>query len=135
MKKIYFVLVALVVLLSACASNSASLEGEWTLISYGDASNPTVALPDVQASLTFGADGRLSGNVGCNQIGASYTINGNEVNIESPFATKKYCEGMMEQEDAILKILSQQTLNFELSGTQLTLTSQDGSSVIVLERK
>lgn len=135
MKKLYFLLITLAVLLSACSGNSASLEGEWTLVSYGDASNPTSALPNVETSINFESDGNFGGTVGCNSFGAGYQINGNQVTFEPAFSTMMFCEGTMEQETAVLNIVSEQTLNFELNGNQLTLTSQDGSSVIVLEKK
>jgi len=132
MKKIYFLLIVLVVLLSACSGSSVSLEGEWALVSYGDASNPTSALPDVETSINFDADGKFGGNVGCNSFGAGYQVNENQVTFESAFSTMMFCEETMNQETAILGIVSEQTLNFELNGNQLKLTSQDGSSVIVL---
>ncbi|MBL8090739.1 MAG: META domain-containing protein [Anaerolineales bacterium] len=135
MKKIYFLLIVLVVLLSACSGSSVSLEGEWALVSYGDASNPTSALPDVETSINFDADGKFGGNVGCNSFGAGYQVNGNQITFEPAFSTMMFCEATMDQETAILGIVSEQTLNFELRGNQLTLTSQDGSSVIVLEKK
>lgn len=135
MKKIYFLLIVLVVLLSACSGSSVSLEGEWTLVSYGDASNPTSALPDVETSINFDADGKFGGNVGCNSFGAGYQVNGNQITFEAAVSTMMFCEETMNQETVILGIISEQTLNFELTGNQLKLTSQDGSSVIVLEKK
>ncbi|MBX3035519.1 MAG: META domain-containing protein [Anaerolineales bacterium] len=135
MKKIYFLLIALVVLLSACSGNSVSLEGEWKLVAYGDSSNPTSALPNVETSINFDADNQVGGNVGCNSFGGEYKLNGNQVTFSGIFSTLMFCEGTMDQETVFLNILSEQTLNFELSGNQLTLTSQDGSSVIVLEKK
>jgi len=135
MKKIYFLLIAFVLLLSACSGNSASLEGEWTLISYGDTTNPTPALPNIETSINFGADGQFGGSVGCNSFGAGYQVSGNQITFEPVYSTLMFCEGTMDQETVFLNILSEQKLNFELSGNQLTLTTQDGSSVIVLERK
>lgn len=135
MKKIYFLLIALVILLSACSGSSVSLEGEWTLVSYGDSTNPTLALPNVETSINFDADNQVGGNVGCNSFGGEYKLNGNQVTFSGIFSTLMFCEGTMDQETVFLNILSEQSLNFELSGNQLTLTSQDGSSVIVLEKK
>ncbi len=135
MKKLTMILLVVLLALSACAGQPASLEGEWKLVSYGDAKNPTLALPDVDTLFAFGADGQLSGSVGCNAFGAGYKVNGAEITFESALSTMKFCEGVMDQEGAVLKILSEKTLNFELNGKQLTLTSPDGSSVIVLEKK
>lgn len=135
MKKLKTILFILLITISACSANSASLEGEWTLISYGDSSNPTPALPNVETTINFGVDGQFGGSVGCNSFGAGYQVSGNQITFESVFSTLMFCEGTMDQETVFLNILSEQTLNFELSGNQLTLTTQDGSSVIVLERK
>lgn len=135
MKKIYILIVALVVLLSACSGSSASLEGEWKLISYGDSSNPTPALPNVETSINFGSDGQFGGSVGCNTFGAGYQVSGSQIAFQAVFSTLMFCEGTMDQETVVLNILSEQSLNFELSGNQLTLTTPDGSSVIVLEKK
>jgi hypothetical protein len=69
MKKISLTLITLftlaVLILSACASGgaSASPTGEWRLISYGDASNPTPALPIVETSINFNEDGTFGGSV------------------------------------------------------------------------
>lgn len=135
MKKLTFIILTLLLMLSACSGNSASLEGEWTLVSYGDSSNPTSALPNVETSINFDADNQMGGNVGCNSFGGEYKVNGNQVTFSGIFSTLMFCEGTMDQETVFLNILSEQTLNFELSGNQLTLTTQDGSSVIVLQRK
>ncbi len=52
-------------LLTACAGTaSASLDGSWTLISYGSSSNPTPAVADTEAFLTFGKDGQLQRECG-----------------------------------------------------------------------
>lgn len=135
MKKLLPILLAVLIGLSACAGKAASIDGEWKLISYGDANNPALALPDVETSFVFGTDNQFGGNAGCNGFGAGYKIDGDKITFESAFATMMYCEGVMDQEAAVLKIISEQTLNFALSGNQLTLTSQDGSSAIVLEKK
>lgn len=135
MKKIYFLIFAVVILLSACSGSSASLEGEWKLVSYGNASNPTIAFPNVDTSINFGTENQFGGNVGCNTFGGEYQLNGNQVTFSGIFSTMMFCEETIEQETVFLNIVSEQALHFELSGNQLTLSSQDGSVVIVLERK
>jgi len=135
MKKLSFLLITLLILLSACSGNSASLEDEWKLISYGDSASPTPALPNTETSINFGADGQFGGSVGCNTFGGEYTVSGDEVTFNGVFSTLMFCEGTMDQETVILNMVSDQTLTFEVNGNQLTLTSADGSSVIVLERK
>ncbi|HCK66037.1 MAG TPA: hypothetical protein DHW49_07205 [Anaerolineae bacterium] len=135
MKKIYFLIIALVVLLSACSGSSVSLEGEWKLVSYGDSANPTSALQDIETSINYNQHHQINGDIGCNVFNGDYQIIDDLITFTSINSTKMYCKDTGYQETVVLNILSEQTLNFELSGNQLTLTTQDGSSVIVLERK
>lgn len=135
MKKIIPILFTLILTLSACAGASASPEGEWTLISYGDTANQTLALPNTETSISFNSDNQFNGNVGCNIFHAGYQTEKNTIKIQPIASTKMYCQDIAEQEDAILHILSEQTLNFEVNGNQLILTSSDGLSMIVLEKK
>lgn len=136
MKKLIFIVFVLSLALFACSSaNAISLEGEWTLVSYGDANNPTLALPNVETSINFGTDGQFGGTVGCNSFGADYKISEDKITFGPAFSTLMFCEGTMDQETVILNIVSEQMLNVELTENQLTLTSQDGVSIIVLKRK
>lgn len=123
-------------LLAACASTStANLSGEWTLQSYGDASAPTPALPDVDTSLKF-EDGQLNGNVGCNGFGGGYELKGNSLVFGPLLSTLMFCEGVAQQEDGVLSVFKDgENLTVSVSGDQLTITSADGKSVVVLVRK
>lgn len=130
------VLLTLVMLIfNACSNTGVSLTGEWELVSYGEASNPTPALPDTETSINFGADGQFGGTVGCNTLGGEYTINGNQVTFSGIFSTLMFCEGTFTQENAVLTILSDKTLSFSSNGDQLTLTSEDGTAIIILKKK
>jgi heat shock protein HslJ len=122
-------------LISACAGGASSLDGEWELVSYGDASAPAPALPGVDTSIAFGSDGQFGGNVGCNGFGAEYKVSGNKVTFDAVMSTMMYCEEIADQEGAVIGMVSEATLTFSLDGDVLTLTSADGSSVLVLVRK
>ena len=142
MKKTSLLLVTLfalsVLILSACTSGggaSASPTGEWTLVSYGDASNPTPALPDVETSINFNEDGTFGGSVGCNSFGSDYKVDGDQVTFGSIVSTMMFCNEISTQESAVLAILTDKTVNFTVNGDELTFTSTDGASVIVLARK
>lgn len=135
MKKLTITLILLLITLSACAINSVQPLGEWKLISYGDSANPKPALPNVETNINFDTNNQFGGTVGCNSFGGEYKVNGNEITFSSIFSTLMFCEGTSDQETVVLNILSDQTLKFEISGNQLTLTSLDGAKVIVLERK
>jgi heat shock protein HslJ len=122
------------VMFNACSNTGASLTGEWTLVSYGDATNPTPAVADVDTSITFDG-GQFGGNVGCNSFGADYTADGDSIHIGSVVSTMMFCEATSAQESAVLGIVSDKTLKVSLNGNQLTLATEDGDSVIVLEKK
>ncbi|MBI5823599.1 MAG: META domain-containing protein [Chloroflexi bacterium] len=140
MKKTSLFLIAFfalsVLILSACASGgaSASLGGEWTLISYGDPSNLTPALPGVETSITFEND-QVGGTVGCNNFGGEYNARSDQITFGSMASTLMFCEGTSEQEGVVLGILSDKTMSFTLSGDQLTLSSADGAAVVILKKK
>lgn len=125
-----------VLILSACSGGaSASPTGEWTLVSYGDASNPTSALPDVETSINFNEDGTFGGSVGCNSLGADYKVDSDQITFGSIVSTMMFCEGISDQESAVLNILTDKMVSFTVNGDQLTLASADGASVVVLARK
>ncbi len=134
MKKIYLLIVA-VFLLAACApAVSPSLAGEWQLVSYGSASNPTPADPSIDTSILFDAE-KISGNVGCNQFNGSYTLNGSDITFDQFISTKMACIGNASvQESAILSVFVG-AATYSLNGDTLTITSADGASVIVLAKK
>lgn len=134
MKKTLIVLLTLVVL-TACAGGegSPSIEGQWKLISYGPASEQIPAAPDVETSIEF-KDGQMSGDVGCNGFGGDYKVAGDQIEFGPVMSTMMYCEEIAEQESSTLAVF-QETAGFVLDGDTLTITSADGASMIVLERK
>jgi len=134
MKKFVIGLLAIFVLTACAGGSSASIQGQWKLVSYGSASSQTPAASDVETSIEF-LDGKLSGNVGCNGFGGDYTVNGDTITFKSVMATLMFCEGPIgDQETATLSVLYESAA-FALDGNTLTLTSADGNSVVVLERK
>src|SRR5687768_3450473 len=110
MKKIHFVMITILVisgtLLAACTGGaSTSIIGDWKLVSYGSPTNPTLAAPDVDTSIVFGADGKVSGNVGCNGFGGDYTVDGNTITFGPIVSTLMFCEGPVgDQETTTLNV-------------------------------
>jgi heat shock protein HslJ len=127
-------LMAAMFLFNACSNTSASLTGEWKLVSYGDAAAPTPALSGVDTSISF-EEGQFGGTVGCNSFGGDYKLNGNQLSIGSIISTMMFCDQTSAQESAVLAILSDQTMTVAQSGNLLTLSSADGKSVVILEKK
>ena len=125
------------IMLTACSgSASASLAGTWKLISYGPPANPVPAVKDVDTSVSFGEDGTISGNVGCNNFGGDYKVSGDKIIFGPISSTLMMCAdtAIGDQETAVFNSLTE-TVTFALNGATLTITSSDGGSVIVLARK
>ena len=78
MKKTFLFVIALLIL-TACSSASPDITGEWKLVSYGDAANPTPAIPNVDTSIKFDSNGQINGNVGCNGFGGNYEMSGDKI--------------------------------------------------------
>lgn len=134
MKKILFASLLAMLVLAACAGGSpASIEGGWKLVSYGPSSAQVSAVPDAETSIEF-KDGQMSGNVGCNGFGGEYSIKGDQIEFGPVISTMMYCEAVADQESGTLGVL-QGEASFVLDGNTLTITSADGSSSIVLEKK
>ena len=143
MKKLYIYLTTLFVLsaviLAACAVGAAgaskSLVGIWRLVSYGSPENPTTAAADVDTSITFTEDGKIEGNVGCNGFGGGYTVDGNTITFGPIVSTLMFCEGPVgDQETTTLNVFVE-SVPFVMEGDTVTITSADGSEVVVLARK
>ena len=135
MKKVISFALA-VILLAACASTPrVDLSGEWKLVSYGDASNPTAALPGVDTSIKF-ENGQMSGNVGCNGFGGEYQARGDKITFGPVMSTLMFCEESSAQEQGVLSLFGEgEALTLRMGGDVLTITSADGSSVVNLARK
>jgi len=135
MKKL-FLLVVITLMLTACAGgDSASLTGTWALVSYGSTSSPAPAAPGVDTSIEFGSDGKVSGNVGCNGFGGDYKVDGQTIAFGQIVSTLMFCEGPVGDQETTTFNVFTESAKFVMDGDTLTITSADGSSVIVLARK
>ena len=104
---------------SKVALQTKSLHGNWKVSKMMGidtlAKSPTLII-DAESN-------KVSGNAGCNKYGASYTIDGNIINFETPFATKMYCTNM-KIEDAFFDCLSK-TVYYKLDNENLQLFSKE----------
>jgi len=132
--KRYFLLPLLICLaISACASkeNGRSLVESWRLTAYGPVDSPTPAVPDADATLAFGEDGTLTGSTGCNQLGADYSVEGDQITFGPIVSTLIACPDLpMAQEDAMHQVLMD-TATFNVEGDTLTIIKND--TVLVFE--
>jgi putative lipoprotein len=139
MKKMSSLLVTILYLgillaLTACFPTESGLVGtNWMLTSYGPISAPTPTLPGIETSLSFGADGKLSGRLGCNILGGDYKITGQNITFGPVLTTKIACnEAQMAQETAAFHVL-QDTASFKLDGNILSIRSSDGNSILTFQ--
>jgi heat shock protein HslJ len=92
--------------------NAVSEEGNWVLIGYGDALNPTVVQPGTYVTINFNdAEGQVGGSGGCNNFFTSFTADDDgNLTLASPIgSTLMACETGMEQEGLYLGALEKVT--------------------------
>lgn len=135
MKKLVIGLLVLFVLAACTGGASASINGQWKLVSHGSASVQTPAAPDVDTSIEFGSDGQMNGNVGCNGFGGEFKVDGDTIKLGPVMSTMMFCEGPVGDQEIATIAVFQGSATFVLDGGTLTITSADGNSVIVLARK
>lgn len=135
MKKHLLIFLPVCLVLAACASqeNGRSLVGPWRLAAYGPVDSPTPAVPDVDATLTLGEDGSLTGSTGCNELGGEYTVEGDQIAFRQVVSTLILCPDLqMAQEEAMLQVLSD-TATFNIEGNTLTIINNGTVLVFAAE--
>jgi len=114
--------------LAGCGGDPAALlqAGEWTV----DDLAGKAPVKDSKVTLTFGADGTLSGSSSCNRLATSYTLTGEGLSIKQGAGTMMACEQpIMEQESAFLAMLSQVNAFSIADDGALLLKTADGKSI------
>ena len=115
----------------------ASLVGvAWRVTGYNNGRGGVVSVvPATQLSATFGADGTLSGDTGCNTFRASYTLAGATVTIGPIATTRRAClsDAASTQEQAFLAALGAAS-SYELVGDRLALWDAAGATQLSLVR-
>jgi heat shock protein HslJ len=116
---------------------SSPVNTNWEVIAYNNGKQGVVSLlPGTRVSASFGNDGRVTGNAGCNQYFATYKLDGQAMSIGMAAATRKFCaepEGLMQQEALYLEALKS-TSTFRLNGDRLELRAEDGALAATLNR-
>jgi heat shock protein HslJ len=87
-------------------------------------------IDDTRVTLTFGADGRLSGQASCNRLLGAYTVNGSNLNIGDAGLTMMMCPpALMDQERQFIDVLNNvQRYRVDASGA-LVLTTTTGTTI------
>jgi heat shock protein HslJ len=100
--------------------NVENLSGKWTLISIAG-EDMAALFPDKPATMEIAADGKVSGNAGCNTYRSTFKLEENTITFGPGMATKMACPSL-KGETAFLSRLSG-PLQAGLNGDKLTLFS------------
>jgi heat shock protein HslJ len=116
-------------------SAPAGLPGtSWKVTSYNNGKQAVVGLiAGSKVTLSFGADGQVSGNSGCNTYSGGYEASDKTLKIGPLASTMMACEsptGVMEQEQQYLAAL-QNAATFEIAGDTLTIRDAGGAMQVV----
>jgi heat shock protein HslJ len=111
----------------------AALTGtKWTVNAIGDGKAAAAPLPKEaagKAHLTFGKDGTVHGNLGCNNVSAKADVRDGTITLGTPRTTRMMCEGPTgETEKKLLKLFDGK-VDYRLGHSGLTLTADDGTVV------
>jgi heat shock protein HslJ len=116
-------------------TNSLS-KTSWDVTGYNNGKQAVVSpITGTNLTITFGDDGTISGNSGCNTYSGQYTLSGQSITISPLASTMRACiepEGVAEQETAFLASLQQATV-WNLQGNQMSLrNAQDALAVTAI---
>jgi len=123
----------LVLLDREVADPDRPLEGTtWTVdgIIEGDAVS---SVPQGAAATLTIADGRISGEAGCNSFSGPVEIRDGEIVITGLESTLKACEDARgELEEAVFAVLGAERIGYEIEAARLTLTGDGGRGLVLL---
>lgn len=107
----------------------------WKLVSLGTGSEAVPVLLNSSVTLEFGADGKVSGQGGCNSYGGTYTVQDGSLKFGEIVSTLRACvdQTITEQEQRYLQAL-RGAQQYTLEGDSLTLSSSDNGDVLKFER-
>ena len=108
---------------------------QWVVTEYRTESGELAGvMKGSELTMTFGADGRVTGSAGCNSYFASYALQADGVRFGLPGATRMFCgepAGLMDQEFRFLSLL-EKVAGLRLEGGNLSLMEDGGQPVLVL---
>lgn len=107
-----------------------ALAGKWNLASIAGGDLATL-FGNKLPSMEITADGKVSGNAGCNNYRSTYTLDSNTVTFGPVMSTKMACPGL--QGEQLFTSLLTTPLQAALDGNKLTL-SKEGSVVLELTK-
>lgn len=131
------IIFGLVVLISCCGTSKTKMdnqemvtpEGRYYITSVKD-----TGLVTKDYIIEFSGKNQVSGMSGCNNFTTQYTMNDGKMNFSPITATKRYCEGEMEIEKAILGSISKTKKIVSYRGDGISFISEDGKQLITAKK-
>ena len=125
--------------LATYSAQTQDLAGSnWEVIAYNNGKQAVVSVTvGTTITASFGKDGNLTGNAGCNDYNGPYKVNGNQITIGPLASTRKFCNdpaGVMDQEAQYLAALAT-AATYQIEGTVLELRTKDGALAAQLSKK
>ena len=132
-----FLIGTLLLVLPACGKSSSDLVGQtWHLVSFGSPSSPSPAAAGISTQLTFDSNGTMDANMGCNAISGDYTLSNGSISFGPVISTMMACmdNGSDKQERALVSAFNN-SVNYQIDGDTLTITTQDGQITLIFTNK
>lgn len=93
----------------------------------------TTADCELPAEISFSADGKISGDAGCNRLLGTYTLDGTAIDLSHIGSTRRMCgPHLMKIEGAFLKNLAN-TVKVTADGDNVLFWDKDGKRLMTLE--
>jgi heat shock protein HslJ len=134
--RIVAVVVVGMLVLAACGENgsggSGTLEGvDWELSSLAGATGSSADAPPITARFEGGT---LSGNGGCNQYHASYTLDAGDLTIGPVAGTRMACEEPTNARETEYFAALEKVASYQADDTSLTLLDGDGADLLTYQK-
>jgi heat shock protein HslJ len=125
--------------LAVYEAQSQELAGTtWEVTAFNNGKQAVVGVLEGTAlTASYGKDGTMSGNSGCNEFNGAYKIDGDQITIGPLASTMKMCSdpaGVMDQEAQYLAAL-QSAANYQIEGNVLQLRTKDDALAAMFNRK
>jgi heat shock protein HslJ len=125
--------------LAVYQAQSQDLAGtNWEVTGYNNGNQAVVSvLQGTSLTASFGADGNISGNAGCNNYNGPYKVDGDGITIGPLASTMMMCSdpaGAMDQETQFLAAL-QSAATYQIEGNVLQMRTQDDALAATFIKK
>jgi putative lipoprotein len=121
-------ILAVLVIAAGSRPPAALTQPTWTLTQLVVDGQQQELSPTHPATLHFGAgDGKISGSGGCNSIGGTYSLHGDQLQIGALYSTLIGClDTVVASQEAAFYAALPRVQTYQVAGTSLTLTGAGG---------